>query len=135
MSRITKNQQLNLLTSALEGGSNDWYSLSLKGLDIPAKGYTPKTVEISEGLDCLKDCLVSRLWEFIQSGGTIEVKDCDNGDFLGSLSKKSFAAGSKLLSEDPQYKRHLQDVLNENDDALTGDTWLQLVVMGLIVYG
>lgn len=132
--RITKSRQFDLLTTALEGGSNYWYGLNMIGVNLPPKGYSPKTAEVKEDLS-IANCTVSRIWEYVQAGGAITVFDLEDDFPLGTLSKGSFARGSKLMSEDDKYIDHLRDVLKEDDDAITADVWLQLCVMGKLVYG
>jgi hypothetical protein len=34
-----------------------------------------------------------------------------------------------------QYPRHYADLVEENDDAITGDVFLQLAVFGELIYG
>jgi hypothetical protein len=34
-----------------------------------------------------------------------------------------------------KYPRHIADILSENDDATTGDVFLQLCLFGDVVYG
>lgn len=41
--------------------------------------------------------------------------------------------GLELMQE--QYPRHYADLVEEDDDAITGDVWLQLAVFGDIIYG
>ena len=41
--------------------------------------------------------------------------------------------GLKLMQE--QYPRHYADLVEEEDDAITGDVWLQLAVFGELIYG
>lgn len=41
--------------------------------------------------------------------------------------------GLKLMQE--QYPRDYADLMEEEDDAITGDVWLQLAVFGEVIYG
>ena len=41
--------------------------------------------------------------------------------------------GLELMRD--QYPRHYADLMEEEDDAITGDVWLQLAVFGELVYG
>ena len=34
-----------------------------------------------------------------------------------------------------QYPRHYADLMEEDDDLITGDVWLQLAVFGELIYG
>jgi hypothetical protein len=41
--------------------------------------------------------------------------------------------GLELMRD--QYPRHYADLMEENDDLITGDVWLQLAVFGELIYG
>lgn len=41
--------------------------------------------------------------------------------------------GLELMRD--QYPRHWADLVEENDDLITGDVWLQLTVFGELIYG
>jgi len=134
---LSNKQKYYLLISALEGGSNYWYFLGDLSM-IPEKGYSPKSKEMKEELEKndqgMIDCLVNRVWEAVQNGAEVPVFDAeDPEEKLGVISKKSMANAVKLMIKD--YPNHLGDVLTEQDDAETGDVFLQLAVMGDIVFG
>ncbi len=132
---ITPKQQLNLLTSALEGGSNYWYELPDIST-LPKKGYNPKTRQIiNDEINCpgIKDCLVNRLWEAVQAGKAIPVSDIEDETHLGYITKQGLEKACELMAE--KYPFHYADAVGENDDAITGDVFLQLVVMGELIYG
>jgi hypothetical protein len=40
-----------------------------------------------------------------------------------------------IFSKDPKYKNHFQNAVNGNDDAETGDVFLQLTVLGDVIFG
>ena len=67
-----------------------------------------------------------------------DAEDFDgNGEFPESAKHRITIAdvekGLKLMQE--QYPRHYADLVEENDDAITGDVWLQLTVFGDVIYG
>ena len=41
--------------------------------------------------------------------------------------------GLELMRD--QYPHHYADLVEEEDDAITGDVWLQLAVFGEVIYG
>jgi len=51
------------------------------------------------------------------------------------LSYATIKRGLRLLSTTPAYAQHWADFLSENDDATTGDVFLQLCLYGEVVYG
>jgi len=124
MSRISNEVAANLLCGAFEGGSNYWYMIeSYKTPEVTGKPwgeeYTPAYISIPFSED-----------------GAVMLVDCEDeeGDKF-TLDKEAVARGKKLLEEDEQYSHHFADVLNENDDACTGDVFLQLCVFGEVIYG
>jgi len=118
---LTKEEILNQLCSAIEGGSNDWYNLhDLSMLPEESKGQP----------------LVDRIFNAIYSNKKLEipVSDVEVDEILGVISYANLQRADKLLGTE-QYKWIVRDVKGENDDANTGDAFFQLVVMGELVYG
>lgn len=67
-----------------------------------------------------------------------DAEDFDgNGKFPESakhrITMDNVRKGLELMRDD--YPRHYADLVEENDDAITGDVWLQLAVFGDIIYG
>ena len=66
-----------------------------------------------------------------------DAEDFDgNGKFPESakhrITMDNVRKGLELMRDD--YPRHYADLVEENDDAITGDVWLQLAVFGDIIY-
>lgn len=63
----------------------------------------------------------------------------DDGEFIESNIKRhkvtqaDFAEGFRLMSE--KHGHHAGDFMNENEDAITADVFLQLVTLKEVVYG
>lgn len=59
----------------------------------------------------------------------------DEGTFGGSMSisMTDFERGLKAMAQ--HAPRHMADLVNENDDAVTHDVFMQMVVFGEIIYG
>lgn len=76
-------------------------------------------------------------------GGSLTILDNETQEELGKIDmesmKKAFqymADGTDKNGKDcPHFKKHLDDFLRENEDANTGDLFVQLAVMGEIVFG
>jgi hypothetical protein len=49
------------------------------------------------------------------------------------LTIEGVKKGLELMRD--QYPRHYADLMEENDDLITGDVWLQLAVFGELIYG
>lgn len=123
---IKNNRAADLLCSAFEGGSNYWYLIvaSVDSTDNKqgkpwGEEYTPSYI----GLPFSKD-------------GAVLIRDCEDeeGDIY-RLDFQSVIKGKKILATNPDYSRYYCDVVNENDDAETGDIFLQLCLFGEVIYG
>ena len=115
----------DLLCSALEGGSNYWYMIE--------EFIEPPTVVKTTGLDG-----VFRHLDYPCSpGGALMVSDakaCNEGSKRTErLDLTSMARGLEIMRE--KYTRHFADWVHENDDADTGDVFLQCCLFGEVVYG
>lgn len=49
------------------------------------------------------------------------------------LTMENVQEGLELMRD--EYPRHYADLMEEEDDAITGDVWLQLAVFGELIYG
>ena len=49
------------------------------------------------------------------------------------LTMDNVQKGLELMRD--EYPRHYADLMMEEDDAITGDVWLQLAVFGELIYG
>ena len=49
------------------------------------------------------------------------------------LTMDNVRKGLELMRD--EYPRHYADLMEEEDDAITGDVWLQLAVFGELIYG
>jgi len=140
---ITRQQVIDLLSSALEGGSNYWYW----NLDYTLDETSAKEVEeVSGG--------VFRGYWAPFSGGrmTLEIQENSagipywdgegegwakvEGDEPGRtwvLDLDALQRGMAIMSE--RYPRNFADLQSENGDANTGDVYLQCCLFGQIVFG
>lgn len=116
----------NLLCSAIEGGSNYWY-------------YLPD-VTMCDKYGEKGDPLVTKMFLAIMAGEKIPVTDIEEDDCesdgehrLGYISLENMDKAEQLMIL--KYSTHFGDAITENDDASTGDVFLQLIVMGDIMYG
>jgi hypothetical protein len=116
---FTDQIKIDLLVTALEGGSNYWYWIEDNSMVKDADGHKP---------------FVDRMWEAIQTGASIPINDIENpGEILGYISKESLIDGEKLIEE--KYPIVYQNCVDENYDANDADIFLQLVVMGEVTFG
>ncbi len=120
---VTREQRLNLLISAIEGGSNYWYSFEKE-----ACAMIEKVAPSSN-----KTTFVDRLFKALESGLSIPVHEIEEGEKLGEISLKSIEEGEQIMLK--KHAPHFADILSEQDDAVTADVWFQLAVMKDLVYG
>lgn len=118
---ISDRQMADLLCSAFEGGSNYWiHTLHVvKGIDDGrpwGEEYTPSYIRAPFSTD-----------------GCVQIQQ-EDGAAMVVLDRAALQNGAQLMAE--KYPRHFADALSEsNADATTGDVFLQLCVLGEIVYG
>lgn len=121
---ITIERIKDLLCCAFEGGINYWGNAKSK--------------------IGLKDELKAEYFHEIPAlGGELIIFDNETDEKLGIIDMESMKQAFEYMSNGtdkngrdiPQLKKHLADFINENEDATTGDVFVQLAVMGSVVYG
>ena len=86
-------------------------------------------VEYSEGAD---------VWEFPHldlpfNNGAVYLRDRYEGGEVLKLDRAALEHGFNILND--KYPRIMADFLKDNEDALTGDAFLQCALLGEVVYG
>ena len=129
---ISEDQVRGLLCSALEGGSNYWYCNTdhrlrddLKYEDFQAGG--------SQTLD--EYWHPYELIPFVEGCALVieaDTTDCEKLEKY-TLDRASMQRGLKLMAE--QYPHHFYNFINEDDDAETGDVFLQLSLFQKVIFG
>jgi hypothetical protein len=129
---ITDDRAAGLLCSALEGGSNYWYRIE-KRIDGTPEPVTNAAFEEAWGR-------YVHAVPFRQGGKVIfSVNSGDGGDEevngkkQWTLNRAAVERGLALMAE--KYPKHFAAILSENDDAITGDVFLQLCLFGDVVFG
>lgn len=131
---ITKEIDLDsissLLCSAFEGGSNYWYEID--------QYVAPATFTyLTEAGDC-DEGETPQVFKHIDyplnEGGAviISVPEDDDGKTY-TLDLKAIKKGLRIMAKD--YPRHFTDFVKENDDACTGDVFLQCCLFGEVIFG
>lgn len=123
---ITGQRIADLVCCAIEGGSNYW----CKGIYL-----------VTPNQDTLSDSIWYCSPELWDGDFTISIledteQEDDNGDLIYKdhiVNQESFQKAFDLMAE--KYPWHLANFMNENEDAETGDVFLQLATFGDIVYG
>ena len=91
--------------------------------------------------DC--ECLEDKWAKALMHGKGVVVYDCYELDDAETEEERAAARhpitldnvrkGLELMRD--EYPRHYADLVEENDDAITGDVFLQLAVFGELIYG
>jgi hypothetical protein len=126
---ITNRENLiNLLSVATYG--NYWPCIKAYKSDAEKGLFT----------DC--DCCEDKWAVALMQGKGVVVYDCYEMDSELNdgeeptkyrITLADVEKGLKLMQE--KYPRHYANLVEEEDDAITGDVWLQLTVFGELVYG
>jgi hypothetical protein len=118
--RIPEQKIQDLIVSSVEGGSNYWAKF------VFPKDYKQKCKDYSE---------------IPFNNDNIEVFDIETDELLGVLNKASIKVGLQLMADCKDIKGkvvpaiHFKALATDNEDGETADVFLQLAVMGEIVYG
>lgn len=124
---------VNLLSVATYG--NEWPVIKAFKSDAD-KG-------LFENCECRED----KWAEGLLHGKGVMVYDCYDEDLpfiIADISEFPKTAKHHITLEDvkkglelmrDQYPRHYADLVEENDDLITGDVWLQLTVFQEVIYG
>ena len=115
----------DMIVTALEGGSNYWYSLDLNNSIGFIKKYAddqrPMTIRIADAL-------------YNNEDSSVVVLDTeDEEETLGTLTYQSVRKSLENFPKDHQWA--LDNVLNGDYDANDADVVFQVLVMGEVVYG
>lgn len=116
----------DLLTSALEGGSSYWYCITEK--------HKPEI--ITDRCWEEDDVVFPHIDYPTNKGGWLKIRSLHgevNGKSSWMLDLAQIYLGIQKMAE--KYPQHFANFIAENDDAETGDVFLQCCLFGEIVYG
>lgn len=123
--QVSRERISDLLCCAFEGGSNYWYEIRSYVKPTSFTFYMDNEFSIFRHLDYP-----------LNEGGEVHICDKnDDADEVFTLSLTTIQNGIRLMSEDVRYRSHWQDFLDGNEDADTGDVFLQLCLYGEVVFG
>lgn len=117
---ISDERISDLLCSAFEGGSNYWYFI--------------REVNYPQG----KTKADFKYWHMevpLSEGGSLIIDYIEGDEDLSGkiLNRESIQKGLKLMAE--KFPKHYYDFITENDDADTGDVFLQLCLYEDVIFG
>jgi hypothetical protein len=123
---ISEERISDLLCCALEGGSNYWYTIE-KFVKPPTLVFRTDKQRIFKHLDYP-----------LNEGGALIILDTEGeGEKTYRLDRATIQNGLLIMAGLPKGKggHHWGDFLNQNEDAITGDVFLQCCLFGEIIYG
>lgn len=124
----------NLLNCAFEGGSNYWYMI--ERVRFP-KGFTE--ADYKKGG---KAHIEKKHWDWphivpFQKGGYLAIRTRENDEVRGKkewkLDRKALLDGLRVMAV--KFPEHFGDFISGNEDAITGDVFLQCCLFGDAVFG
>lgn len=124
----------SLLCTAFEGGSNYWYCQIEPCLE--------EHILLEDFCKGGRFSDPEEYWHWTQlvplhPGCSLLIRDqedpVEGHPYPYVLDRKSLEKGLQVMAE--KYPHHFADVLNHNDDAITGDVFLQCCLFGEVIYG
>lgn len=124
---VTISTIRNLLTCAIEGGSNYWGAFREDPNFIKSITEADKDAYVkSEGGEYYA------CYDIKNPYYCLRVSDAEGGTTY-NVTLENLIKGLGIMAN--RYPRHFKDVINENYDAVTGDVFVQCSVFGEIVFG
>lgn len=120
---IPEQRIKDVLINGYEHGIDYW-------INVDKEGYHQfKTNRVELGLKCSFEEVP------FHEGGKIYIQEDDRDQSWYTLDRESIEKGLQLMADSKGYRHHLQDIINENDDATTADVFYQFCTLGEVVYG
>lgn len=131
--QVTNEQLLSMLIGAFEGGSNYWYT-DLRP-ELPAGMTRAEAAEKAKAAEISDEfCANHRIYQAPFAGGKLIMRQGDDAEQCPhDVTMERMQAALHLLAT--QRPDVLAEIVGENDDASTADTFLQFCVLGELVYG
>ena len=126
---ISRERVGDLLCSAFEGGSNYWYRIE--------EFHAPSVYQFRAD----EHAIYQHLDYPLNPEGYLIISDYFGMDGVlkgmkvRRLNYSTIKRGLRLLSTSKTYAHHWRDFITENEDATTGDVFLQLCLFGEVIYG
>lgn len=123
---VTLQRVSDLVCTAIETPQGDW--CRLKRTVTPPKVVFRSSPNLGKGLFPHID------YPLNHGGAAIfEVEDKDGETREKTLDLQTIAKGLQIMAE--KHPKHWADFMAENDDAITGDVFLQCALLGEVIYG
>lgn len=120
---IDEQRVSDLLVSAFEGGSNYWIEKISKLVEPVERKFECEDNE---------DGFMKKYEYPFNMGGEVHIKVCDD-DKTYILNRAAIERGLTTMAT--KFSRHFNDFISENDDAETGDVFLQCCLFDDVIFG
>lgn len=122
---ISANQIAGLLCTAIEGGVYYWAQCSLASSYRNAKPANLSSEDFGEWANFPQYCITHPDYK-------LSIYDYEE-DKRYNLTLPKLKKGLKIMAK--KFPRHFNNFINENEDAITGDVFLQCCIFGDVIYG
>lgn len=129
---ISRKRVSDLLCCALEGGSNYWYRI-VEFIEPPKLEFMS---DAEDGIPVLgEDKSTPKVFRHLDyplnEGGALMIQDTEENEIY-RLDCATIEKG--LVTMAAKYSSHFHDFMNQNEDAITGDVFLQCCVFDEVIY-
>ena len=132
--QVTADKISHLLSNAFAGGSNYWYDIKTF--------IEPSVIEYLSDAEFAKSVgNEPKIYKYLDyplnAGGGVIITSKEDDEINGQteflLNLDSIGKGIQIMAE--KYPKHFTNFIEENDDAETGDVFLQCCLFGETIYG
>ena len=128
--QFSEDRIADLLCCAMEGGIGYWGCI--------IEYIKPKPDKMWKGSGSWGEHVYPHIHFPMSEGGAVILRDAeedpdDESAETWRLDREALQRGLVIMSE--QYPRHFANFVQENEDAETGDVFVQCAVMGKLVFG
>lgn len=128
--QITDDKIKGLLCAAFEGGSNYWYEI--EKYSFGDSGLTYSDFRKGGIMQCPDNYWHPCQLVPLTDKCAVLINDLEGGK-QHRLDRRAIERGLEVMAE--KYLRHWGDFVSDNDDADTGDVFLQCCLFGEVIYG
>ena len=126
---ISASRIVDLLCTAFDGGMCTWARAETHMPAEPDWSWGEGSPEKTEK----EWANVRKVYVAPMCGWHVTMFDMENDEKPYRLDREALERGMKVFAE--KYPGHFSDFINENDDAITGDVYVQCCIFGDAIYG
>lgn len=116
---------VDLLVTAFDGNmTGQWAQADVYMPDEPDWSWSPDP-SYWDG--------IRKIYVAAACGGHVDIIDMEDDEKRHRLDLDALRKGIQIMAE--KCPRHFADFMNQNDDSITGDVFVQCCIFGEIIYG